>query len=187
MRSPNAAKWRSQGCADNKSAGSGHGSKVWFQVRQWLVVSALATICLTGLRAQQLVPAGNTAGLPSLKAPVGFEASDARAHRLWQVSLITLSVANVLDVHSSLGKRELNSALANSSGTLGSQGILLKSAFQGGLMGIEYLVTRGHSRDLVSHPSRSKLYRSLAIINFAASGVLSGIAAHNYTVPRTRP
>jgi len=97
-------------------------------------------------------------------------------HNLWQFSMATLATANALDMHSSWGKHELNPALANGSGQFGRNGALLKVGLQGGLMGIEYLITRGH-------PSR-KLYRALSFINFGASAAIAGTAMHNYTVPR---
>lgn len=90
--------------------------------------------------------------------------------------MTSLAVTNVLDIQSSWGKHELNSTLSASNGTFGTQGALLKLGFQGGLMGIEYLLVR-------RHPSRG-LYRALSIFNFGASGVIGGVAIHNYTVPR---
>jgi hypothetical protein len=107
--------------------------------------------------------------------------------KLWEFSLVSLSVANVLDVHSSYGKRELNSTLAGPSGVFGARGVLIKSGFQGGLIGFEYLMLRRHSHGFLDTPSRSKLYKTFSIINFASSAVLSGIAAHNYTIPRQHP
>ena len=95
---------------------------------------------------------------------------------LWRTSVTALSVANALDVHSSWGKHELNSTLAGPGGNFGKQGALLKLGFQGGLLGIEYLITRGH-------PS-GKVYRALSFINFGAAAAIGGVAAHNYTVPR---
>jgi len=95
---------------------------------------------------------------------------------LWRASLTSLAVANALDVHSSWGKHELNSTLAGPQGNFGKEGALLKLGFQGGLMGVEYLITRGH-------PS-GKLYRALSFINFGAAAAIGGVAAHNYTVPR---
>lgn len=162
---------------------------VWGTARGVAVL--LATTCLPSLQAQQVLPVSALSSGSSRLALVNplFSAerpSEASSKRLWRISLVTLSVANALDVHSSLGKHELNSTLASPSGTLGTQGVLIKSALQGGLMGIEYLVTRSHSSgSLVARP-RSKLYRTLAIINFASTGVITGIAIHNYTVPRER-
>jgi len=96
--------------------------------------------------------------------------------KLWKVSITALAAANALDIHSSWGKHELNSTLAGANGRFGRDGALLKLGFQGGLMGIEYLLTRGH-------PS-GKLYRALSFINFGAAAGITGVAAHNYTVPR---
>jgi|SRR5579872_3301366 len=141
----------------------------------------VAAVSITALPAQELLPVQKVQDSQTIQRSENFN------KRLWQASLVTLSVANVLDVQSSLGKRELNSTLAGSSGTLGARGILLKSSFQGGLMGFEYLMLRRHANAFTPNGSRSRLYRTLSIINFAASGVLSGIAAHNYTVPRTQP
>ena len=100
----------------------------------------------------------------------------ASAARLWKVSLATLSAANALDIHSSWGKHELNSTLSGPSGNFGGQSALIKLGFQGGLLGFEYLITRGH-------PS-GKLYHVLSIVNFGASATFTGAAAHNYTVGR---
>jgi hypothetical protein len=33
------------------------------------------------------------------------------------------------------------------------------------------------------HPNH-KIYRALSFLNFGVAGVLGGVAAHNYTVPR---
>lgn len=95
---------------------------------------------------------------------------------LWTVSLAGLAMANAMDLQSSWGKHELNPALSGPTGTFGGHGALIKLGLQGGLMGVEYLLTRGH-------PSR-KLYRVLSVINFGAAGAIGATAAHNYTIPR---
>ncbi len=95
---------------------------------------------------------------------------------LWKTSVTALAVANALDMHSSWGKHELNSTLAGPTGKFGKDGALLKLGFQGGLIGIEYLITR-------RHPS-GKLYRALSLINFGASAAIGTVVAHNYSVPR---
>jgi len=95
---------------------------------------------------------------------------------LWKSSVTALAVANALDMHSSWGKHELNSTLAGPRGQFGKEGALIKLGFQGGLIGVEYLITRGH-------PS-GKLYRALSFINFGASAAIGTVVAHNYTVPR---
>jgi hypothetical protein len=147
-----------------------------FGWRTWLLV----TVSLTPLTAQELFP------VPKSQDSQKTQSYKSSEKRLWQVSLVTLGAANVLDIQSSLGKHELNAALAGSSGTLQTRGILLKSGFQGGLMGLEFWMIHHYSHGGLDRP-RPKLYRTLSIINFASSAVLAGIAAHNYTVPRTQP
>src|SRR6266852_1230993 len=92
------------------------------------------------LHAQDLAPKGRT---------------------LWKVSMLSLSAANAFDMHSSWGKHELNPALTSRAGTFGTHGALIKLGLQGGLMGLEYVVTRGHPT--------GKVYRVLSIVNFGAS------------------
>ena len=123
-------------------------------------VLLLIGICVSVLEAQEL---------RLIQKPIPSQ-------NLWRASVTALSVANALDVHSSWGKHELNSALAGPGGNFGKQGALLKVGLQGGLMAFEYLVTR-------RHPS-PRLYRALSIINFGAAGTIGAVAAHNYTVPR---
>lgn len=107
-----------------------------------------------------------------------FLAQAQQPTKFWRASVVALSAANVVDIHSSWGKRELNPLMANNSGTFGARGALLKVALTGSLLGIEYLVTR-------RHPS-SKLYRVLGFVNFGAAAGVAGVAAHNYTVPGVR-
>jgi hypothetical protein len=102
----------------------------------------------------------------------------APAPKLWKASITSVAVANLMDVHSSWGKHELNSTLSGPSGNFGKEGALLKLGFQGGLIGLEYLITR-------RHPSQ-KLYRALSVINFGVAGAIGATAAHNYTIPRPR-
>jgi hypothetical protein len=183
--------------ADGQNEGSNRGqivparrarqTEMQRAVRRGLLGFSLAALIMGGLQAQPALPSQDSGIAKSFLATPHEKPSDASAKRLWRISLVTLSIANVLDVQSSLGKRELNPALAGSTGTLGAQGILLKSAFQGGLMGVEYLLTRSHATGSLTERPRSRLYRTLAIINFADTGVIAGIAAHNYTIPRGHP
>ena len=134
----------------------------------------LFTISACALYAEEAAPTPEPA---AIVAPVVSTRTLAvPGKNLWRTSLAALAVANVMDVHSSWGKHELNSTLAGPQGTFGRQGALLKLGFQGGLIGLEYLITRGH-------PS-GKLYRKLAFINFGASVAIGAVAAHNYTIPR---
>jgi hypothetical protein len=120
----------------------------------------LLILFTTGLHAQDLVAPNR---------PV-FQ------RKLWQVSLASLTVANVLDVQSSWGKHELNATLAGTNGTFGARGATTKSAMVAGLMGLETLVMR--------HCPNKKLYRILTVVNFGATALVSGTVMHNYTIPR---
>jgi hypothetical protein len=121
-----------------------------------------------------LLMIGISAGL--LKGQNLVERPVTPYRNLWLTSATALAAANALDIHSSWGKHELNSALAGPSGSFGKQGALLKLGFQGGLIGIEYLIT--HRR-----PS-ARLYRALSFVNFGAAAAFGATAAHNYTVPQ---
>ena len=70
----------------------------------------------------------------------------------------------------------MNRALSGPSGNFGRQGALLKLGMQGGLIGIEYLITR-------KHPN-GKLFHAFSAINFGASAAIGAAAMHNYMVPR---
>src|SRR6266542_2305938 len=95
---------------------------------------------------------------------------------LWKASLASLAVANVLDTHSSWGKHELNPALAGPNAQFGGQGALIKLGVQGGLMGLEYLITRGH-------PSKG-MYRVLSEVNSGAAIYTAADAAHSYPLTK---
>jgi hypothetical protein len=106
--------------------------------------------------------------------PITPQPTRRPATALWRASVAALAVANALDVHSSWGKHELNPVLAGPTGNFGRGGALIKLGFQGGLLGLEYLISRGH-------PS-GKLYKPLSFVNFGAAAAIGGVAAHNYTV-----
>jgi len=146
-------------------------------IRGWRALT-LAAVAIAGAQAQEALP------LQKTQDSQNSAIREIPGRRLWQLSVVTLSAANVLDVHSSLGKHELNSTLAGPSGRFGTRGALIKGGLQGGLLGFEYLMIRRYSHGLQDISSRSKLYRTLSILNFAAAGVISGVAAHNYTIAR---
>lgn len=109
--------------------------------------------------------------------PQAVPASNAKT--LWKASLVSLAAANALDMHSSWGKHELNPTLASGQqGKFGAQGALIKMGLQGSLMGLEYLITRGHPT--------GKVYKALSFVNFGAAAGASMVAAHNYTVGPVR-
>jgi len=136
----------------------------------------LFTISACALYAGEAAPTPEPAVIITPAPVAAIQNPAAPGKNLWRSSVVALTAANLMDVHSSWGKRELNSTLAGPTGTFGRQGALLKLGFQGGLVGLEYLITRGHPT--------GKLYRKLAFINFGASAAIGAVAAHNYTIPR---
>ena len=133
-------------------------------------------LCVSVIHAADSLPAlpSSTVADPMAAALASRTNTSAPGKNLWRISLTTLGISNALDIQSSWGKHELNSTLASPSGDFGVHGALLKLGFQGGLVGVEYLLTR--------HYRSPRLYRALAIINFGASAGIAGVAAHNYTV-----
>jgi hypothetical protein len=118
----------------------------------------------------------------ALSAQEGFllrEQPACKAKTLWKASVLSLAAANVLDVHSSWGKHELNPALGSGQqAKFGVQGALIKMGLQGSLMGLEYLITRGHPT--------GKMCNVLAFVNFGAAAGVGAAAAHNYTLGPVR-
>jgi len=138
----------------------------------------LFTISACALHAAEPAPTPEPTALVAPAPAITAANLATPGKNLWRASIATLTAANLMDVHSSWGKHELNSTLSGPTGTFGRQGALIKLGFQGGLAGIEYLITRGHPT--------GKLYRKLAFINFGASAAIGAVAAHNYTIPRQR-
>ena len=95
---------------------------------------------------------------------------------LWKASVASLVAGNALDLQSSWGKHELNPALSGPAGKFGGQGVLIKLGLQGGLLGVEYLITR-------KHPSK-RTYQVLSVINFGNAATTAAVAGYNYTIPR---
>src|SRR5262245_1515919 len=82
--------------------------------------------------------------LLSGQAPLAHQTPASPGRTLWRVRMFSLAAANAVDVHSSWGKHETNPLLAGANGSFGSRGSLIKLGLQGSIMGLEYLLTRGH-------------------------------------------
>ncbi len=136
-------------------------------MRTLLALSLLLTASLAHAEDEAVLAKPQTANAP------------IAGRTLWRTSIAALVAAHAIDIHSSWGKHELNPTLASGNGNFGREGALIKVALTGGLLGIEYLVTRR------SNPN-SKLQRALAAINFGAAGAVGSVAMHNYSVARPR-
>jgi len=110
------------------------------------------------------------------KATFSETMTQPRGKRLWQFSIAALAISNVMDAHSSWGKRELNQNLADGNGSFGMHSALMKAGIVAGVCTVEYLVLR-------RHPSTS-LYRKLSFVNFGGTAVTGGMAIRNYGVPK---
>jgi hypothetical protein len=96
-------------------------------------------------------------------------------NKLWWASAAALAAANVADIQSSWGKRELNGSLAGKDSTFGSAGTLIKLGIFAGVCTIEYLA--------LHHNPSPAMYRRLAIINFGDASLTGGMAIRNYGIP----
>jgi hypothetical protein len=88
----------------------------------------------------------------------------------WKASLVALVAGSTADIHSSLGRRELNPLLAGSTGRFSARGIAIKSAITGGAIATQWLLVR-------KHPEVSNY---AAIANFGMAGVFAHTASRNY-------
>jgi len=116
-------------------------------------------------------------GVGAARLAITPDSGRVASRRLWQISLAGVAAANVLDVDSSWGKRELNGALAGADGSFGARGAALKLSMQAGMVVVERL--------LLGHRPTGRAYRAAAIVNFVVASVIGGVAAHNYGIPQT--
>jgi hypothetical protein len=92
--------------------------------------------------------------------------------RMWQASVIALASAQALDVHSSMGLRELNPLLQGRGGTFDAgKAVSLKAALVGAAVGTQWLVMR-------TTGGRGK--KAFAIVNFVMAGTTAATAVRNY-------
>jgi hypothetical protein len=91
---------------------------------------------------------------------------------LYQWSVATVVAASVADAASSWSSREANPVLAGPAAQFGVGSVALKSR----LVGASLLLPH------VAFHHRRGLYKRLAWMNFATSGVLGGLTAHNVGV-----
>ena len=138
-----------------------------------------AGVPLRDTRATQagfaLVPAYRSVEQLAAEVPVETrEQARARAWRhRWLISLAPLVASQSLDAASSWGLRELNPILAGPDGRFGLKATAIKFGVIGGSMGAEYLIVR-------RFPASAKFF---TVVNYATTGVTSGLAVHNYRLP----
>jgi len=110
-----------------------------------------------------------------LGAPAWAEEREGKwVKRLWRASIVAVAAGSAVDLHSSLGKHETNSLLANRQGVFSAQGIGIKLAIAGAAVGTQHYLLR-------KHPA-TPAYKTGTFFNFAVAGAFGAIAAHNYSV-----
>ena len=113
------------------------------------------------------------AGLWANNAAAADKAGWPRWRAVWRVSQVLLAGANAADAASSWGKAEAN-PLVRTGSSFGYGSLAIKmGALAGGL-------TMQH---FAMHKD-AKQARLMATANVAVSGVLAGVAVHNFRVPR---
>ena len=138
-----------------------------------LSVTLVVLFCAPSARAQGEAFVSEPAS--RLTIPVSPVEKAGPGATRWRISLAALGAANVADTASSWNKRELNPALANSSGIFGWQSAVLKMGIVGAVTGVEWLATR--------HGARPSFYRALSAINFCGAAAIGSVAGHNFTIP----
>jgi len=98
----------------------------------------------------------------------GEEAS--KRSRWWKASVAMLAATSAVDAHSSWGRMEANPMLRNGSGRFGMQGVAIKAAVLGGVVGAQYLL-------LKKNPQAERFG---TVTNVVFSGVLVGAAVSNH-------
>jgi hypothetical protein len=127
-----------------------------------LAVSFVPSVVRAADVSSEFVPT-----LPSAHASV-----DASARKAWKLSLLPLVASETLDAASSYGMRELNPVLAGSNGEFGMRATTIKFGVIGVFIGVEYLIVK-------AHPGAARIFSK---VNWAAAGVTTGLAVHNYAV-----
>ena len=103
--------------------------------------------------------------------------SKRRWKKAWIASWAAFVAVNLLDAHSSAGRRELNPLLRNSDGTFSTRkALVIKSAFGGGFFAAQWWLARKNPH--TNH------YKSFAIATGAAAVGLGAVAARNYGVSK---
>lgn len=88
----------------------------------------------------------------------------------WIASVLVLIAANAFDVHSSMGRQELNPLLRNSQGQFSAaRGFAIKSAMTGSILTLQFSLCR----------SRPELRKTSTLLNFISAAAVAGTAVRN--------
>jgi hypothetical protein len=96
--------------------------------------------------------------------------SGGKARKIWKISAAVLGAVTIADMHSSMGRLELNPLLRNAEGRFTSRGVSLKALMVGGALLGQHLMLR-------KHPEASGW---AAGANFAAAAATGAAVARNH-------
>ena len=113
---------------------------------------------------------------PYLTSRPGTDARERgkkRWKKAWIASWIAFAAVNLLDAHSSMGRRELNPLLRNADGTFsGRKAAMIKAAVGGGFFAFQWWTQRRNPE--ANH------YKAFTIANSAAAASFGVVAMRNY-------
>lgn len=102
-------------------------------------------------------------------------AARKRWRRSWLASWAAFAAVNIIDVHSSMGKGELNPLLRSSDGSFSTRKAgLFKAGLGGGFLAFQGWMIK-------KNPDRN-LYKPFTIANFGATGAMGAVAVRNYNL-----
>jgi hypothetical protein len=155
-----------------------------FRTLQFIAITSLISVLgIAGELAEPVAaenmisqPAPSRAWLAEQKAFLENR-EPSRPNKMWKASLVALFAASAVDIHSSLGKRELNPLLKGADGRFSAQGIAIKAAITGGAAAAQWFLVR-------RNPDSAKY---AAIANFGMSGMFTAAAVNNYGNRKAAP
>ena len=125
--------------------------------------------------AAALLPSGHASIAELSERPANYRSSnDAKWRKQWAISLAPLLASQSLDAASSYGMRELNPLLASPDGGFGMKATSMKFGVIGALTGVEYVLVK-------KYPRSAKFF---TIVNWTTAGATTGLAVHNFRLPR---
>jgi hypothetical protein len=151
-------------------------------VRTFYRMAALA-LCFAGLSlAQSHAGPGQTAdSVPAqpMTLSIQNELPGSRSWRtLYVLSAAGVVTASLLDLRSSLNKREANPLMTGAGGLFApGSAAMTKAGTLAAIFGFQ---------TLMRHRCKGRLEKSFAIINFIATGAITAVIIHNYRVPVAR-
>ena len=150
-----------------------------------LIITVLAGISVgtSAIAAQPIIePAASTdqtVAASYFASAADLEERERHGKRKWKkawiASWIVFAAVNVLDMHSSAGRSELNPLLRGEDGKFSvGKAALVKAAIGGGFFGLQLWMTK-------TSPEKN-YYKSFTIATGAAAGGLGAIAVRNYSL-----